>query len=423
MHYCHCSTGLLTFMRFLHTSDLHLGRSLYGVNRDETFEKFLVWLTETIRTEAIDCLIIAGDVFDNATPSHRMQRAYYRFLASVATSTDCCHVIITGGNHDSPSLLNAPDTLLEALNITVVGQATADPADEVVLLRDEDGKPIAVVAAVPYLRERDLRTSTENETQQDKEEKIRSATAEHYRRVTQTALGLRGESDIPYIATGHLFAADGDPSDEERNLYIGSLGLIPASAFPTEIDYLALGHLHKAQHLAEDDTRRYCGSPLALDFSERKAAKSVCIVETQGKACTVRSLEVPAFDMLVQITGNETTVTEELIALVAAGSPVLCEVLHTEGTFAPDLAAKCRDIVQNSAVTLVRVVSLTVAAAQLSVNDVVSDVEPISPEKMFALCLQKQEACGTEFSEELKKELTDAYDEILAIVRNEGEPT
>lgn len=397
MHYCHCSTGLLTFMRFLHTSDLHLGRSLYGVNRDETFEKFLVWLTETIRTESIDCLIIAGDVFDNATPSHRMQRAYYRFLASVATSTDCRHVIVTGGNHDSPSLLNAPDTLLEALNITVVGQATADPADEVVLLRDEDGKPIAVVAAVPYLRERDLRTSTENETQQDKEEKIRSATAEHYRRVTQTALELRGESDIPYIATGHLFAADGDPSDEERNLYIGSLGLIPASAFPTEIDYLALGHLHKAQRLAGDDTRRYSGSPVALDFSERRADKSVCIVETQGKACTVRQLEIPAFDTLVQITGNETTVTEELSALVAAGNPVLCEVLHTEGTFAPDLAAKCRDIVQNSAVTLVRVVSLTVAAAQLSVNDVVSDVESISPEKCLRFACKNRKPAERNF--------------------------
>lgn len=77
---------------------------------------------------------------------------------------------------------------------------------------------------------------------------------------------------------------------------------------------------------------------------------------------------------------------------------------------------------QNSTVTLVRVVSLTVAAAQLSVDDVVSDVEAISPEKMFELCLQKQQACGTEFSEELKKELTDAYSEILAVVRKEGEP-
>lgn len=278
-------------MRFLHTSDLHLGRSLYGVNRDETFEKFLTWLTETIRTEAIDCLIIAGDVFDNATPSHRMQRAYYRFLASVATSTDCRHVIVTGGNHDSPSLLNAPDTLLEALNIIVVGQATADPADEVVLLRDAAGTPLAVVAAVPYLRERDLRTSTENETQQDKEEKIRSATAEHYRHVTQTALELRGENDIPYIATGHLFAADCDPSDDERNLYIGSLGLIPASAFPTEIDYLAFGHLHKAQRLAGDDTRRYSGSPVALDFPSAEPTKASASWKHRAKRVRfVRSL-------------------------------------------------------------------------------------------------------------------------------------
>ena len=76
---------LVTFMRFLHTSDLHLGRSLYDVNRDETFEKFLTWLTETIRTEAIDCLIIAGDVFDNATSSSSGRRRPIR-----PTRSCCC---------------------------------------------------------------------------------------------------------------------------------------------------------------------------------------------------------------------------------------------------------------------------------------------------------------------------------------------
>ena len=95
-------------------------------------------------------------------------------------------------------------------------------------------------------------------------------------------------------------------------------------------------------------------------------------------------------------------------------------MLHTEGIFAPDLADKCRDAVQESVVTLVRVVSRTVAEAQLSVDDVVSDVEAISPEKMFELCLQKQEACGTTFTAEQKKALIEAYDEILAVVRNEG---
>ena len=219
---------------------------------------------------------------------------------------------------------------------------------------------------------------------------------------------------------GHLFAADCDPSTEERNLYIGSLGLIPASAFPAAIDYLALGHLHKAQRLAGNDTRRYSGSPLALDFSERNGKKSVCIVESRGRSCTVRTLEVPTFDTLVQITGNKEAINRSLAELIAAGTPVLCEILHTEGTFAPDLAAACRDLTQGTCVTLVRVVSQTLARSQLSLDDIVSEVDAVTPEKMFELCLQKQESAGTVYDSDLKKQLTDAYGEILEIVRANG---
>lgn len=406
-------------MRFLHTSDIHLGRSLYGVNRDETFEHFLEWLLQTIRSEAVDCLLIAGDVFDNATPSHRMQRAYYHFLAGVSTLSPCRHVVIIAGNHDSPTLLNAPKALLKELNITVVGQASSNPADEVILIKDPENRPAAVIAAVPYLRERDLRTSVENETQQDKENKLIAAVIDHYRAVTEKALELRADADIPFIATGHLFAADCEPLTEERDLYIGSLGQIPASAFPPEIDYLALGHLHKAQRLAQCETRRYCGSPIALDFSERQACKSVCLIDTQGKCCHARTLPVPAFDSLVRIIGNETRVKQSLQDLVVRAQPVLCEVLHTEGTFAPDLAAACRDMTQNSAVTLIRVVSLPVAQAQLNSEDLIGDVESVTPESMFALCLQKQEAGGLELTDELKQRLIAAYNEILENVRQQ----
>ena len=409
-------------MRILHTSDLHLGRPLYGVNRDETFERFLDWLLETIRSQAVDCLIISGDVFDNATPSHRMQRAYYRFLGSVATSSNCRHVIVTAGNHDSPSLLNAPQTLLQALSITVVGEAAADPAEEVVLLADEAGVPQAVVAAVPYLRERDLRTSRENELQTDKERKIVEATAEHYRRVTEAALALRAGADIPFIALGHLFAADCRAGGEERILYVGSLGLIPAASFPHVIDYLALGHLHRAQTLGQNETRRYSGSPLALDFTEHSDDKSLCLIDTEGKCCHVRTLPVPSFDTLVRISGTEADILEGLRRLIAQNRAVLCEVLHSSGTFAPDLAASCRELVQGSAVTLVRVVSLAVARAQLSLEDIVGDVEAVSPETMFELCLQKQLDNGLELTDTLKAQLTEAYNEILDEVRRQ-EPT
>lgn len=406
-------------MRILHTSDLHLGRSLYGVGREETFEHFLDWLLETIRSEAVDCLLIAGDVFDNATPSHRMQRAYYRFLAGVATESTCRHVVVTAGNHDSPSLLNAPKTLLQALNISVVGMAADNPADEVILIKNAHNVPEAVVAAVPYLRERDLRTSVENETQQDKEEKIVTAIAEHYRLASETALKLRGQADIPFIAMGHLFAADCENSPEERNLYVGSLGLIPASVFPSEIDYLALGHLHKAQLLGQNDTRRYCGSPLALDFSEQQTVKSVCLIDSIGRHCHVRTLSVPSFDTLVRITGCENRVKQALQDLVDENAAVLCEVLHTEGTFAPDLAAACRDLVEGSRVTLVRVVSLTVAQAQLSPEDLVGDIEAVTPEDMFELCLQKQQISGLELTDSLRRQLTDAYNEILTNIREQ----
>lgn len=408
-------------MRILHTSDLHLGRTLYGAQREATFEKFLDWLLTTIHDEGVECLLIAGDVFDNATPSHRMQSAYYRFLAAVATGSACRHVVVTGGNHDSPTLLDAPDTLLEALNIRVVGQASREAANEVFLLKDKVGTPEAVVAAVPYLRERDLRASIANETQTDKEARLAQATAEHYRACTERALALRGDACIPYIALGHLFAADCEVGGEERSLYVGSLGLIPAAAFPPEIDYLALGHLHKAQKLGGCETRRYCGSPIALDFSEKDAAKSVCLIDTQGRNCRVETLPVPAFDTLVSLTGDEATVRSQLAELVARREPVLCEVRHTEGTFAPALAAACRDLVQDSDVTLVRVVSQTVAAAQLSHDDVVDEVDSIAPEAMFDLLLQKKEKAGQTFDEAQKAQLKLAYAEILESVFNPGE--
>lgn len=403
-------------MRILHTSDLHLGRSLYGASRDETFEKLVDWLTSVVKAESVDCLLIAGDVFDNTTPSHRMQRAYYRLLAAVCAADSCRHVVVVGGNHDSATLLNAPQALLEALNITVVGSARENPADEAVRICDSAGAPCAVIAAVPYLRERDLRSSVENETQQDKESAIEKATAAHYRAVIDAALSLRGERDVPIIATGHLFAACCSASSAERSLYIGSLGAVSAESFPAEIDYLALGHLHRPQCVAGCETRRYSGSPLALDFPERHEQKSVCIIETQGRACSVRTLPVPAFDTLVQITGDREKVLKELRELADRGEPVFCEVQHTEGVFAPDLANRCREIVRDGCVTLVRVVSRTVAAAMLNAGDVTDNIESVTPEKMFELRLTKEAAAST-LSPNLQQQLVEAHAEILENVR------
>ena len=131
-------------MKILHTSDWHLGRSLYGRKRYQEFTQFLDWLRVTIENESIDVLLVAGDIFDTSTPSNRAQELYYRFLYEVSGS--CCrHIVVIAGNHDSPSFLNAPKQLLRALNVYVVGQITESPEDEVVVLSDEQNLPQAIV--------------------------------------------------------------------------------------------------------------------------------------------------------------------------------------------------------------------------------------------------------------------------------------
>ena len=200
-------------MKILHTSDWHLGRSLYGRKRYDEFSEFLDWLTQTIEEESIDALLVAGDIFDNSTPGNRAQELYYRFLCRVSTS--CCrHVVVIAGNHDSPSFLNAPKELLRALNVYVVGAMTETLEDEVIVLYNGEQSE-AVVCAVPYLRDKDIRTVEPGETIDDKNAKLISGIKKHYADVCATAEQKRSELEktdftgIPIIALGHLFTAGG----------------------------------------------------------------------------------------------------------------------------------------------------------------------------------------------------------------------
>jgi len=257
-------------MKLLHTSDWHLGRSLYGKKRYEEHSAFLDWLSRTIEDEKVDALIVAGDVFDTSTPSNRAQELYYRFLCRVAAS--CCRdVVIIGGNHDSPSFLNAPKELFRALNVYVVGAVTDAVNDEVIVLGKGD-KPEAIVCAVPYLRDKDLRTVEPGETIGDKNAKLVEGLKKHYADVCEVAEAKQkefrdaGHDGIPIVATGHLFTAGGKTVDGDgvRELYVGSLAHVSKDTFPSSIDYFALGHLHIPQVVGKTEHIRYCGPHIAF---------------------------------------------------------------------------------------------------------------------------------------------------------------
>lgn len=270
----------------LHTSDWHLGRRLYGNMRYDEFEAFLTWLTQTIQDYKVDVLIVAGDIFDTMTPSNRAQNLYYRFLGEIS-QLYCDHVVIVAGNHDSPSFLDAPAAILKYLSVHVIGTACENFEDEVLLLKDQHGEPQCLIAAVPYLRDRDVRLSLPGESALDKDKMVLAGIQHHYDQVAQiaktqqAALSDQYRRHIPIIATGHLFATGSKTTDDDgvRDLYVGSLGQVSAELFDDCFDYVALGHLHVPQKVGGREHIRYCGSPIAMGFGEAHQQKQVLLLK------------------------------------------------------------------------------------------------------------------------------------------------
>ncbi|MBQ9629142.1 MAG: exonuclease subunit SbcD, partial [Synergistaceae bacterium] len=153
-------------MRILHTSDIHTGRKLKDRDRTDEFRKFFCWLEEQITNEEIDTLLISGDIFDNMTPSVTSQNIYYSFLGRIAESK-CRHTVIISGNHDSASFIDAPSDILKFCKVHVIGQACMNPEDEVTELKDSDGRTELIVCAVPYLRDKDVRTVSADDSFSD----------------------------------------------------------------------------------------------------------------------------------------------------------------------------------------------------------------------------------------------------------------
>ena len=395
-------------MKILHTADLHLGRHLYGRRRHHEFAAFLDWFAATLEAEQVDALIIAGDVFDTATPSPRSQAQYYQFLCRIAAG--CCrHVIITAGNHDSPAFLDAPRDLLRALNVHVIG-AAREPADEVLLLRDYNGAPEAIVCAVPYLRERDLRSADAGESPAEKAAKLLDGIRTHYAAAVAHAETLRSAhgADLPLIATGHLYTAGGQTS-EAHDHEIGTLAHVPASAFPAAIDYLALGHIHLAQRLDGNDTRRYSGSPLPHTFAEAAQQKTVCLVEFQGRNAAVRPLAVPVFQKRERIRGDLPAIEARLAELAATGDPIWLEIHYEGEAVEGGLRDRLHALTADTALEILRLKNARIRERVLAQSTDSETLDDLNPLDVFERCLAAHDV-----PPEQRDALRQGYREILA---------
>ncbi|TKB06049.1 exonuclease SbcCD subunit D C-terminal domain-containing protein [Desulforhopalus sp. IMCC35007] len=389
-------------MKLLHTSDWHLGRALYGRKRNDEFSQFLDWLLDTISSRAIDVLLIAGDIFDTTTPSNWAQNLYYQFLTRIQ-QTGCRHVVITAGNHDSASFLEAPAGILKTMNIHVIGSIDDNIHKEIITIKGTDETPQLIICAVPYLRERDIRSASPGETVDEKSAKLIQGIQNHYDEVVSHALQLKTVQrlHVPIIALGHLFAAGGQSvkGDGVRELYVGSLAHVPASIFPDEIDYLALGHLHSSQRVAGDESRRYCGSPLPVSFAEGKKAKSVIQIECTSNIESIAELEVPCFQRLESLEGDLQQLLEKMTHLRAQNCSIWLEIKYTGEELIPHLQETLREAVAGSKLEILRILNTRIINSVLSSETSQETLEELSVEEVFARCLAQNDISGEQQNE------------------------
>lgn len=337
-------------MRILHTADWHLGKKLDQHDRTQDHQLFLDWLLTTINSQRIDALIIAGDIFDTGNPANETMRMYYNFLVQLR-QTCCRQAVIIGGNHDSSSTLNAPRELLRALQVHVVGGVPENTEEQIIPLTNKAGEVAAVVAAVPFLRDRDVRLSVAGESAMEREQRIRDGIANHYSNLLPLLEDYRAKN-IPLIATGHLFAQGAAASDSEKEIHVGSLGQIPAAAFPAAYSYVALGHLHRPQIVGGLPHIRYSGSPIPLSFSEANDAKQVMILDAEpGHSISVEALPIPVFRKLIRINGDPEKAKQQVIQLsidLAANElPAWVEVQVHTNSLLTQLQDELLELLQN----------------------------------------------------------------------------
>lgn len=267
-------------MRILHTSDWHLGKRLFKLDRSTEHESFLNWLLATLIEKKIDLLLIAGDIFDSPTPPHQALELFYNFLHRVSTETSTDTYIIAG-NHDSGLLLEAPSRLLAFHRVKVWGKLSPTHKDHWVNITKD--KETLELCAIPFFRSYELMPQGEGDA------------------LTALAAYFPEKKTIPRLLMLHHLAGMYEAAGSEHVISLSGVDSIPAELL-TGFDYVALGHIHKPQKIGAKSY--YSGSPIPLRFSET-AAKSVVIIEQNNGVLVPEVLAVPLTRPLITLKVTE----------------------------------------------------------------------------------------------------------------------
>ncbi len=269
-------------MRFIHTSDWHLGRSFHRVGLLDAQARYLDHLVDVVKSEGVDAVLVSGDVYDRALPApdtvELLSAAVTRLIDAGAV------VVLSSGNHDSAIRLGFASDLLARAGLHI--RTSLDSVGMPVMIKDVDVYPL------PYL-EPSVAADVMGALERTHAAVLRAAMD----RVRAQALSRPGCA----VVMAHAFVTGGATSESERDISVGGVCAVHPEVF-AEADYVALGHLHGPQRISE--AVRYSGSPIALSFSEAGHHKGSVLVDVSAGALKTRSIPAPFTKSLAILRGD-----------------------------------------------------------------------------------------------------------------------
>ena len=394
----HWVLGAGMAVRFFHTSDWHLGQFFYNHSRHYEHQQFLAWLLEQIAQKQPHALLIAGDIFDVINPASSAQKQLYQFLADAHELAPHMQTLMIAGNHDSGYRIEQVEPLLEKYNAKTVGiiRWNADHSldlDRLILpIYNQQHEIVAWCIALPFLRPAEI--TGHGEATQDSQRAIEYI---HQRLIDEALQRKTPDQALILMSHAHMQGAD-ESKESERPIIIGHHEALSTELFSSEIDYVALGHLHKPQKVQLPHIR-YSGSPIPLSFSELNYKHQVVEVSIDPASpehqFRFNPLYIPRTVQLHRLTGELNEVLTQLKQLPAGEITDLEQRDYLDIEYyslappPPDLRKQIEDLLPRERYRLVRISRkyLQQDASQSHPSKI--DLAPPTPEHLFAQLWQK----------------------------------
>ena len=288
-------------MKFLHTSDWHVGRTIRNRSRMDEHREVFAEIVDIAKREQVDAVLVTGDVFHERRPPLAAEELVAHTLAQLARANIVSVVI--PGNHDDAARLRTLKPLGDLLHVHMMTDMSETPSDLIVSIPQRTGRERALVSCLPYLHPHRVLTAAEG-TDKSENERLsvyQSMVQDYLRALEETTLQMDPNAVSILLAHAHVSGTEFGGGEWRSSVFPVDPGI-----FPGQMHYVALGHMHRPQEVPGTRAQaRYAGSILQMDFGERGQDKSVCLIEAHpGKPAEISPIALTAGKALLRRTGT-----------------------------------------------------------------------------------------------------------------------